>query len=110
MNELLLEVATRQQALSQDMKHLQADDTARAEEDEDEDEAGEEGDGEEGEEPSYLPPNRAPRPFPAVASPVAIHGFSFSNGSGHMYNSNVGNIINNNISNVGNNNSRNYYG
>jgi CO dehydrogenase/acetyl-CoA synthase beta subunit len=108
MNELLLEVATRQQELSQDMKHLQADGTARAEEDEDEEE--EEEEEEEGEEPSHLPPNQATTP--AVVSPnsVAIHGFSFSNGSGHMYNSNVGNIINNNISNVGNNNSRNYYG
>jgi len=100
LNELLLEVAAAQQELAHDLKHLKTDRVAGGEELE-----GEEG--EEEEESSPLPQNQTTRPGP---NPMGIHGFSLSNGSGHMYNSNVGNIVTNNISNVGNNNSRNYYG
>ena len=95
LNELLLEVAATQQELAQDLKHLNTD-RVEAEEEAEEEEEGS----------SHLPQNQAVGPAP---NSVGIQAFSFSNGSGNMYNSNVGNIVNNNISNIGNNNSRNYY-
>lgn len=96
LNELLLEVAATQQELAQDVKDLKTDRVEEAEEAEEEEEGS-----------SHLPQNQTTGPAP---NSMGIHDFSFSNGSGNMYNSNVGNIVNNNISNVGNNNSRNYYG
>jgi hypothetical protein len=97
MNELLLEVAAKQQELSQDMKNLGTPQEEEKEEEEEEEE--------EVEEFSQFPPNQA---FVGPNSAI-IHGFSFSNGSGHMINSNIGCIVDNDISDVGNNNSRNYY-
>ena len=104
MNEILLEVAAKQQELSEGMKNIS---TRRVEEEDDEEEDEEEE--EEEEEYSYLPPNRR---APTLVGPnsVANRGLSFSNVSGNMVNSNVGNVANTIISNVGNNNSRNYYG
>jgi len=91
-NELLLEVAAKQQELSEGMKSLS---TPRVEEEEEGEEEEEE------EEFPHLPPKQTSSP--------GIHGVSLSNGSGNMFNSNVGNVANTIISNVGNNNSRNYY-
>ena len=92
MNELLLEVAAKQQEISEDMKNLTTPPVGEEdEEDEDEDE----------DQFSHLPPTHTNRP--------GIHGLSISNDSGNMFNSNVGNVANTIISNVGNNNSRNYY-
>ena len=96
MNEILREVAEKQQELIEGMKKPttppveEEDSEEDSEEDEEEDE-------EEGEF-SHLPPARP-----------GIHGVSISNASGNMFNSNIGNVANTIISNVGNNNSRNYY-
>jgi hypothetical protein len=91
----LLEVAAKQQELSEGMKNLS---TPRVEEEDEEDE-------DEEEEEEEFPRLRSEQ---TNGSP-GIHGVSLSNGSGNMFNSNIGNVANTIISNVGNNNSRNYY-
>ena len=93
MNELLLEVAAKQQEISEDMKNLTTPPVGEEDDEEDEDE--------DEDQFSHLPPTHTNRP--------GIHGLSISNDSGNMFNSNVGNVANTIISNVGNNNSRNYY-
>jgi len=97
MNELLLEVAAKQQELSEDLKNLS---TPRVEDEEEEEEDDEE----------FSHPKQSTKP-PAFVGPNSYgYGVAMSNVSGNVYNSNVGNVANTVISNVGNNNSRNYYG
>jgi hypothetical protein len=104
MNELLLEVAAKQQELSEGMKYLTTPRVEEEEEEEEEDEDEEEE--EEEEEFSHLPRRETSS---AIVGPN-FHGVSISNESGYMFNSNMGNFANTIVSNVGNNNSRNYYG